>query len=205
MIFKRWVWGETPKAALQPGQFGSNPSVREEFEKVFGEGDGDIGKRSGIKRLPARFAVYVPSMLKDLTPIPVHRRDALVEISREFLHDKLGGLTCYEAKGSWRHEGALHEESVFVMESYCEVKKLQDAAYALRQFANALAIEFQQEQLACAVDGEMLWFNPTAKYRNDHKLSVLMPSKRKLASVSWKHVLAPLKALRIESVYGPIA
>ena len=140
-----------------------------------------------------------------MTLIPVIRRDALVRISQGFLHDQLGGLTCYEAKGSWRDEGDLHEENVLVMESYCEVKKLQGAAYSLRQFANALAIEFEQAQIACAVDGEMLWFNPTAQYRKDHKDSVLMPSKRKLDSVSWMHVLAPLKAAGIESVYGPIA
>ena len=179
--------------------------MRIEFEKVFGEGDGDSGKRSGVKRLPSRFAIYVPSRLKNLDLIPPIRHAALVDISREFLYDKLGGLTCYKAKGSWRDGGDLHEEDVLVMESYCEMKKLCDAAFSIRQFANALAIEFQQAQIACAVDGEMLWFNPTKDYRKKHEESVLVPSKRKMDSVLWKNVLAPLKAVKIDSFYGPIA
>jgi hypothetical protein len=184
------------------GAAGLDSPVKKKLLEVFGGG----GKGHGaISMAPSRFAVYVPSRLEDKTEIPKKRYDELVKISREFLFQKLGGLTSYNAKGYWRGKDlSLHEEDTLVMESFCEITKLLDAAYALRQFANALAIEFQQESMACVVDGEMVFFNPAKEYRKQHKEFVLVPSKRKLDSVTWKHVLAPLKEAGVESVYGSI-
>jgi hypothetical protein len=188
--------------ALLSGIFRLDGVVKKQLLEVF---TGGAKNHGAITRLPSRFAVYVPSCLKDQSPIDEDRYRVLVEISKGFLYDTLGGLTCYEAVGSWRDGSTLHHEKVLVMESYCQSKDLRNAAFSLRQFANALAIEFEQGAMACAVDGEMLWFNPAAEYRKNHKDSVLVPSKRKMGSVLWKYVLAPMRAANVRSVYGKIA
>lgn len=181
--------------------------VKKQLLEVFTGGAKANKTLGAIGLAPSRFAVYVPSRHKDHTLIePLARYEALVQISREFLYQKLGGLTCYKAEGYWRDgDSGLHAEDVLVMESFCDMKKLVNAAYSLRQFANALAIEFEQESMACVVDGEMVFFNPSPAYRKIHEESVLIPSKRKLGSVVWKYVLAPMRAANVRSVCGKIA
>jgi hypothetical protein len=164
-----------------------------------------VGK--GRKINQHRFAIYVPSRLKDFTKIEQTRYKVLCEMTREFLHTELGGLTTYRAQGLWKHEGKLHHEVVLVMESYCPVKTLIEKGKRVRDFVNALAIEFEQEEMACVVDGEMVFFGPTEAYREIYAKLCARPTKVSgdASEVIQQYVLAKLKAGNLTSVLANVS
>lgn len=178
--------------------------LAEELRKLF--------KVKGAKIKPSRFAIYVPTRIgsedRDIEIHPARHR-VLVAMAKQFLSETLGGLTCYKAKGAWIDDktGRLHEEKVLVMESYCSLDVIVKSAKDLRLFANALAIEFEQTQMACVIDGEMVFFEPTEDYRAKHEwiATKIPPADRKLDSVLWKYVLGPLKDAGVNSVHEEIA
>lgn len=159
-----------------------------------------VGKGREINR--HRFAIYVPSRLKCGTEIDKTRYDVLCEMTREFLHDELGGVTAYPAQGSWREGRKLHHEVVLVMESYCPENILIEKGKRVRDFVNALAIEFEQASMACVVDGEMVFFEPTEAYRAIYAKLCARPTKVSgdASEVIQQYVLAKLKAGNLTSV-----
>lgn len=156
---------------------------------------------------PQRFAIYVPSRLKCSTKIGKTRYDVLCEMTREFLHDELGGVTTYPAQGSWRAGADLHQEEILVFESYCPVTVLLEKGKRVRDFVNALAIEFEQAAMACVVDGEMVFFEPNEAYRKCYGNYCTRPPKagNDSAYIIQRYVLAKLKAGELTSVMATAA
>ena len=59
----------------------------------------------------------------------------------------------------------VHKERVTMCSSYCTVATLEEKGPEINRLANSMSIEFEQESLAVVIDGEMLFFQPTAEYR----------------------------------------
>jgi hypothetical protein len=181
----------------------------------------------GIEIKPHRFAVYLPSENEDGLPIEEKRYEVLCKMTGEFLCVELGGATIYQAEGMWVNDPKNpesvkkpHRENVQVAESYCKKSILKDKAKRVRDFVNALAIEFKQAEMVCVIDGEMAFFKPEKEYRKIHAWIGAKPmNDRDPASVSGfvfnfletagipflAKKTSALKATGVESSHGPIA
>lgn len=129
----------------------------------------DLFNCKGVTIYAHRFAVYLPSKLSDETPIDAKRYEVLCQMTSEFLCDELGGVTTFPAVGTWIDKSKRpHCEQVQVVESYCKQDVLSAKAKRIRDFVNALAIEFEQAVMTCVIDGEMAFFEPEKEYRKTH-------------------------------------
>lgn len=149
-----------------------------------------------------RFAIYIPSRLKNGASIVQARYDLLCDMAREFFYDELGGVTSYPAQGTWKEGKKIHHEQILVLESFCPEKVLLEKGKRIRDFVNALGIEFEQATMACVIDSEMVFLDPGDRYRE--KYAEICRQKTHKAGTPGeflaKYVLTPLKKGGFESI-----
>lgn len=102
-----------------------------------------------------RVVIYLPSQKADGGPIPNFEK--LADQTAITLCGKFGGSTIYPAKGYFSSsQNAVQKEAVHVLEFFCTPQQLRDEEDFVRELLTNLVENFEQDSLACSLDGNMI-------------------------------------------------
>jgi hypothetical protein len=109
--------------------------------------NGTMSEISGTP-LPRRFVLYFP--------MGCSGGDLLGSTVEGILCERLGGVTSYPAKGTFRMaDGQRSSDHLQVLESFCESRDWEKQKPFLISLAGIIGAILKQESIACAIDGRM--------------------------------------------------
>jgi hypothetical protein len=125
--------------------------------------------------LDHRIAIYVPSTIKGNQPAPAELVAKWVRASKIKLASLFGGFTAYAGQGGWfSTELGLIEENVTIVQAFTDADGLAKVAQ-VRELAQAIATEMEQEVVSVEVDGQLNFIAPDV---------ITMPAQSALSEVA---------------------
>ena len=104
--------------------------------------------------LPIRFVIYLPGSAEG-------DGAGIATAVKQMLCDRFGGVTSYPAVGVFKRvSGTNLEESVQVLESFCEKARWEQEEAFVHSLVEVIATLLDQESVACLVEGRMCFVAP---------------------------------------------